>query len=176
MELMVFEDERGSFHEIWQRRRYADLGIDAEFVQDNRSVTRRKVLRGLHYQIEHPQGHLVTVSHGRVLDVGVDLRPNSPTFGRWTANELSDSQPRQIYLPPGIAHGFCVLSERAELLYKCTDFYYPEDEGGLLWSDPDVAVRWPLTDPIVSDRDNAFLPLKDIPASRLPKAPFGQTT
>jgi dTDP-4-dehydrorhamnose 3,5-epimerase len=170
IQLQVFEDERGMFAETWRSDRYRNMGIQQEFVQDNVSRSEHGVLRGLHYQVESPQGHLVTVSRGKIFDVGVDLRSNSPTFGQWIGMELSDSRPSQVYLPPGVAHGFCVISDNAEILYKCTEFYRPDDEAGLLWCDPDLAIRWPIVDPIVTERDGRFPRLKDIPQSRLPRA------
>jgi dTDP-4-dehydrorhamnose 3,5-epimerase len=163
-----FRDERGSFLETYHRDRYRKAGLDTEFVQDNRSFSQHHVLRGMHYQVHHPQGHLVTVVHGTVFDVGVDLRPQSPTFGSWLGFTLSADEPSQIYWPPGIAHGFCVLSKEAEILYKCTNFYYSDDEGGLLWNDPDIGIEWPITSPIVKERDAAFPRLRDIPPTQLP--------
>lgn len=169
IELQTFSDDRGLFTETWREDQYIDAGIPQSFVQDNLSRSGCGVLRGLHYQIEHPQGHLVTVSRGAIFDVGVDLRRDSPAFGNWVGMELSGHRLSQIYLPPGIAHGFCVISESAELLYKCTDYYYPGDEGGLLWSDSDLGIRWPVPEPIVSDRDCVLPRLKDISESRLPQ-------
>ena len=165
----VHRDERGFFLESFNLRRYAELGIVDEFVQDNRSYSRAKVLRGLHYQIEHPQGQLVYVTRGEIFDVGLDLRPGSPSFGRAFSTFLGTDHQRQIYFPPGIAHGFVVLREEAEILYKCTAYYHADDEGGVLWSDPDLAIAWPIRDPIVSERDRAFSPLKDIPKHKLPR-------
>lgn len=155
----VFRDPRGMFVETFQRQRYRDAGISAEFVQDNFSRSAKGILRGLHYQIQHPQGKLVQVLSGRVFDVVVDLREPSPTFGRWKAFELSDSNFRQIFVPPGCAHGFYVLSEFADFSYKCTDLYFPEHERSLLWNDPQIGIEWPLTDePILSNKDRAGVP------------------
>ncbi|MSP20007.1 MAG: dTDP-4-dehydrorhamnose 3,5-epimerase [Alphaproteobacteria bacterium] len=165
----VFRDERGTFYESFQRDRYAAAGIAGEFTQDNRSASMARVLRGLHYQVSAPQGHLVTVTRGRIWDVGLDLRPTSPAFGRWVGTELSADPPVQIYLPPGVAHGFCVLSDAAELWYRCVGTYRPDDEGGVLWNDPDLAITWPLRDPIVSDKDARYPRLRDLPRQRLPK-------
>ncbi len=163
IEPRVFADARGFFKETYQRNRFADVGIAAEFVQDNVSRSRRGTLRGLHFQIRHPQGKLVQALSGRIVDVAVDLRRNSPTFGKWTAVELSDENHRQIYVPPGFAHGFCVLSESADIFYKCTDYYYPEHERTLLWNDPAVGIRWPLeVEPILSEKDRRGTPLASI--------------
>lgn len=156
----VFRDPRGFFTETFQRQRYHDAGINVEFVQDNFSRSSKGTLRGLHYQIQHPQGKLVQVLRGKILDVIVDLRKSSPTFGRWFGVELSDETCRQVYVPPGCAHGFCVLSESADFTYKCTDYYFPEYERTLLWNDPALGIEWPLTDePILSAKDRAGVPL-----------------
>jgi dTDP-4-dehydrorhamnose 3,5-epimerase len=159
IEPRVFEDERGYFLETYHRQRFADAGIEVEFVQDNFSHSRRGVLRGLHYQIEHPQGKLVRVVRGEIFDVAVDLRRNSPTFGRWTSAMLSESNHRQLYIAPGFAHGFCVTSESADVIYKCTDFYSPQHERTLLWNDPALGIEWPLADPLISPKDRAGQPL-----------------
>ncbi len=165
----VFRDERGTFFETYHETRYAGAGINACFVQDNRSVSVAGTLRGMHYQIERPQGHLVTLTHGKIFDAGVDLRPGSPSFGQWTGAVLTADPPVQLYLPPGVAHGFFVLSERAEIWYRCTDFYNPGDEGGLLHDDPDINIPWPAKDPVINSRDAALPRLRDIPEERLPK-------
>ena len=167
----VFRDDRGFFLESFQAKRYAEAGIKDEFVQDNHSRSRRGVLRGLHFQVRRPQAQIVTVMRGRVFDVVVDLRTAASTFGRWLAVELSDEGPRQLYMAPGFAHGFCVLSELADLHYKVSQYYDPTDEGGVVWNDPDLAIDWPLADPKVPARDAAFPRLRDIPASRLPHDP-----
>ena len=152
----VHQDDRGFFLERYHRRRYARLpGLDLDFVQDNHSRSKRGVLRGLHFQERHPQGKLVSVLAGRVWDVAVDINAQSPTFRRWVGVQLSAENHRQFYIPPGYAHGFCVLSEQADLLYKCTDFHHADDERGLLWSDPDLAIDWPVREPILSPRDAA---------------------
>ena len=154
IEPRVFEDSRGFFKETYERNRYADVGIAAEFVQDNLSRSRRGTLRGMHYQIQHPQGKLVQVFHGEIFDVAVDLRRNSPQFGKWVGVRLSESNHRQLYVSEGFAHGFCVLSETADVFYKCTDFYHPEHERTLLWNDPGVNIQWPLqSEPLLSDKD-----------------------
>lgn len=156
----VFGDQRGFFTETYQRQRYRDAGIAAEFVQDNFSRSSKGTLRGLHYQIQHPQGKLVQVLRGKILDVVVDLRKSSPSFGRWLSFELSDETCRQVFVPPGCAHGFCVLSESADFTYKCTDYYFPEYERTLLWNDPALGIEWPLTqEPLLSPKDRAGIPL-----------------
>lgn len=164
----VFGDDRGFFLELYRLPRYAQAGIGVTFVQDNHSRSSRGVLRGLHYQIRHPQGKLVSVITGRVFDVAVDVRHGSPTFGRWVSRMLNADDHRQLYIPPGFAHGFCTLSESADVLYKCTDIYRPEDEGGVLWSDPQLAIGWPLTTPLLSAKDAVFPTLATIPAAQLP--------
>ena len=169
IEPKAFGDRRGFFYESYQRERYRDAGIPLDFVQDNVSRSRRGVLRGLHFQLEFPQGKLVSVTHGAVFDVAVDIRVGSPTFGRWAGAEINDDNHRQLYVPPGFAHGFCVLSDSVDFMYKCTDYYHPEDEGGVLWSDPDIGIDWPLSDPTLSDRDATYAPLNDIDPVRLPK-------
>ena len=156
----VFRDPRGFFTETFQRQRYRDAGIAADFVQDNFSRSAKGALRGLHYQIQHPQGKLVQVLRGKIFDVVVDLRRSSPTFGRWLGFELSDETFQQVFVPPGCAHGFCVLSETADFTYKCTDLYFSEHERTLLWNDPVLGIEWPLTDdPILSNKDRAGIPL-----------------
>ena len=160
IEPRVFGDTRGFFFESWNRRVLAAAGIDVDFVQDNHSRSARGVLRGLHYQIEHPQGKLVRVIAGEVLDVAVDLRRSSPTFGRHVAVELSEANRRMLWIPPGFAHGFVVVSDVAEFLYKTTDFWHPEHERTLLWNDPALGIDWPLDgEPIVAAKDAAGVPL-----------------
>lgn len=156
----VYEDERGFFLETWQKERYRELGITEDFVQDNWSRSTQGVLRGLHFQIKHPQGKLVSVRSGRVFDVAVDIRENSDTFGEWYSEELSEDNNLQMYVPPGFAHGFCVLSEVADFEYKCTDYYHPEDESGIIYSDPDLDIHWPDIDLILSDKDRALPPFE----------------
>lgn len=168
IDLDVHRDERGFFVETYHAERYAEAGIEEAFVQDNRSQSARGVLRGLHYQYRRPQGHLVTVTRGEIYDVGLDLRRGSPAFGRWFGTRLSARSARQLYLPPGVAHGFCVLSEVAEISYKCTDYYDPEGEAGVLWCDPDVGIPWPVDEPQISERDAGFPRMCDIPPERLP--------
>lgn len=159
LEPKVFGDERGYFYESWNKRTFAELGIDAEFVQDNHSRSQRNVLRGLHYQIEHAQGKLIRVAAGSVYDVAVDMRRSSPTFGQWVGFTLSADDKRMAWIPPGFAHGFCVTSDSAEFLYKTTDYWSPAHERTLLWSDAQLAIPWPLTaEPLLAAKDKAGLP------------------
>jgi len=161
----VFGDERGFFMETWQRRKFAEAGIDAEFVQDNHSRSVRGTLRGLHYQVRRPQGKLVRVSAGEIFDVAVDIRPDSATFGRWTASVLSADNRRMLWMPPGFAHGFYILSDSADVQYKCTDYYFPELDRTIRWDDPDLAIEWPLLGegpPILSAKDRAGRPFADL--------------
>lgn len=169
IEPICFPDNRGFFLENYQVERYHKAGIVDTFVQDNQSRSKKGVLRGMHYQIEQPQAQIVTVMRGRVFDVGVDLRLTSPTFGRWFGLELHDSGPRQIYLAPGFAHGFCVLSDWADLHYKVSRNYDPGDEGGLHWNDPDIGIPWPNDNPIVTARDANYSKFKELTESRLPR-------
>ncbi len=158
LEPRVFGDERGFFFESFSQRQFnAASGLDLHFVQDNHSRSAKNVLRGLHYQIERPQGKLVRVVSGEVFDVAVDIRPDSPTFGRWTGEVLSATNKRQLWVPPGLAHGFLVLSEHADFLYKTTDYYAPEHERCIAWSDPRLAIEWPLAGnaPVLSAKDLA---------------------
>ena len=163
IEPKVFEDDRGFFMESYHRPKFSAAGIDVEFVQDNHSRSRRGVLRGLHYQLKHPQGKLIRVIQGEIYDVAVDLRRSSPTFGSWCGCELSDRNRRQMYVPLGFAHGFCVTSEAAEVIYKCTEIYHPEDEHTLLWNDPALGITWPLAQPTISPKDERGLPLSAAP-------------
>ncbi len=161
VEPRVLGDARGYFMETWRENLFAELGIDARFVQDNQSSSGRGVLRGLHYQVRQPQGKLVRVIAGRVFDVAVDLRRGSPTCGRWTGTELSAANRRQLWVPPGFGHGFYVLSEAAEFVYKCTDYYAPEHERVIRWDDADLGIAWPLVPDVptlLSDKDLAGLP------------------
>lgn len=158
----ILGDERGYFLETWRESLFAEAGIADTFVQDNQSSSGRGVLRGLHYQIRQPQGKLVRVISGRVFDVAVDLRRSSATFGRWTGAELSAENHRQMWVPPGCAHGFYVLSDTAEFVYKCTDYYAPEHERVIRWDDPEIGIAWPLpagSAPILSDKDRGGVPL-----------------
>jgi dTDP-4-dehydrorhamnose 3,5-epimerase len=160
VEPKVFGDSRGLFFESWNRRALAAAGIDVDFVQDNHSRSGRGVLRGLHYQVERPQGKLVRVVAGEVFDVAVDLRRHSPTFGRWVGAILSADNTRMFWVPPGFAHGFVVLSDRADFLYKTTEYWYPEHERTLLWNDPEVGIAWPYDGaPTLAPKDAAGAPL-----------------
>ena len=161
IEPRIFADERGYFMETHQFQRFQSAGIDCTFVQDNLSYSTRNILRGLHFQKSKAQAKLVQAVSGGIFDVGVDLRPDSSTFGKWFGVVLSEENKRQFFVPEGFAHGFCVLSESAHVAYKCSDYYDPDDEGGLHWSDPDIAIDWPLTDPILSAKDSQFGYLKD---------------
>jgi len=163
----VFGDNRGYFMESWNRQRYRDAGLDFDFVQDNFSLSHRGTLRGLHFQNPLAQGKLVSVLQGEVFDVGVDIRRSSPTFGRWFGMTLSAENKRQFFLPPGFAHGFLVLSEMALFHYKCTDYYSPKDEQGFRWDDPDVGIKWPVENPILSKRDAAAPCLSAVPPEKL---------
>ena len=164
----VFKDRRGFFMETFNQSRYDESDIRRVFVQDNLSCSVRGTLRGLHYQIKRPQAKLIQVITGEIFDVAVDIRPGSPTFGKWTGFHLSGSNMRQIFISEGFAHGFCVLSETSHFLYKCSDFYAPDDEGGILWSDPDIGIDWPAEDPIISDKDREYPRLSDIHPENLP--------
>ena len=161
LEPRVFHDERGFFFEAWNGRVFQnDIKLDVRFVQDNHSQSTRNVLRGLHYQIEQPQGKLVRVARGRIFDVAVDLRKSKATFSQWVAYELSEDNHRQLWIPPGFAHGFLVLSEIADVLYKTTDYYDAESERCLIWNDPAVGIAWPLNgEPMLSPKDRSGLPL-----------------
>lgn len=169
VEPSVFGDERGFFLESYRADRLAEAGVTLPFVQDNHSRSRKGVLRGLHFQIKHPQGKLVRVTQGEVFDVAVDIRPGSPSFGKWYGAHLSAENHLELWVPPGFAHGFAVLTETADFLYKCTGYYRPDDEGGILWNDPDIGINWPLADPQLSAKDRAYPRLKDIPKDRLPR-------
>ena len=158
----VHGDARGFFQETWHARRYAEAGIDVNFVQDNHSRSNRGVLRGLHFQNPTAQGKLVRVARGAVFDVAVDIRRGSPTFGQWVGYELSGDNHRQLWVPPGFAHGFCVLEDGTDFLYKCTDYYAPEHEHSLLWNDPAIGIQWPEMDYLLSDKDRAAPPLSEL--------------
>jgi len=162
LEPRVFGDERGFFFESYNQRVLAEVGITAQFVQDNHSCSSRNVLRGLHYQVKHPQGKFVRVAEGEILDVAVDLRRNSPTFGRWEAVRLSGENKRMLWIPTGFAHGFRVFSEKAHVLYKATDFYLPDDERTLAWNDADLKINWEAdAEPIVSSKDQRGVAFRD---------------
>ena len=164
IEPTVFKDERGYFVETYNQNDMKEAGLDMVFVQDNQSMSVRGVLRGLHFQKQYPQGKLVRVVRGKVFDVAVDLRADSKTYGKWFGVELSDENMKQFYIPEGFAHGFLVLSDVAEFCYKCTDFYHPGDEGGLLWNDEEIGVQWPLeegVDLIISEKDKKWKGLSE---------------
>jgi dTDP-4-dehydrorhamnose 3,5-epimerase len=162
IEPTVYEDERGFFLESYNQKKFKIKGIDVQFVQDNHSKSVKNTLRGLHYQINPGQGKLVRVISGEVFDVAVDIRFGSPTFGHWVGYHLTSENKKQIYIPVGFAHGFCVLSNSAEVEYKCTDFYSAENERGIKWDDPDIGIEWPIKDPILSSKDRKNLNFKEI--------------
>lgn len=161
-------DRRGFFMETWQRDRYRQYGIDVEFVQDNLSQSKQGVLRGLHFQYPFSQDKLVYVLEGEVFDVAVDIRKGSPTFGQWEGFYLSADNNNQVLVPGGFAHGFFVMSEKALFAYKCTDFYAPTAEKGIIWNDPQIAIKWPVEKPILSEKDLALPYLKDFKKGELP--------
>ena len=165
IEPQVFGDKRGYFMETYNENDFREAGLDMKFVQDNQSSSTKGVLRGLHYQKKFPQGKLVRAIRGTVFDVAVDLRKGSSTFGKWFGVELSEENKKQFYIPEGFAHGFLVLSDEAEFCYKCTEFYHPEDEGGIIWNDPDIGVEWPLEDIDelnISDKDKVQGSFKEV--------------
>jgi dTDP-4-dehydrorhamnose 3,5-epimerase len=155
IEPKIFADPRGMFYEVYSESRYEEHGIPC-FVQDNHSISKKGVVRGLHYQVNPGQSKLVRVTRGEIFDVAVDIRKQSPTYGKWWGLSLSETNNFQLYIPIGFAHGFCVLSELAEVLYKCSDYYSPENELGILWNDPDLAIDWPVKDPILSEKDAVY--------------------
>ena len=164
----VFPDPRGYFMETFRRQPFEAAGLPYDFVQDNFSFSSRGTLRGLHYQNPGGQAKLVQVMQGEVFDVAVDIRVGSSTFGRWFGLRLSDANNRQLLIDEGLAHGFCVISETAHVIYKCTAYYAPAHEGGILWSDPDIGIQWPVANPLLSEKDQNFSRLKDIPPAMLP--------
>ncbi len=164
----VYQDSRGFFLESFSAEKYAAAGVTALFVQDNYSYSHLDVLRGLHYQLQHPQAKLVRVSRGAVFDVAVDIRRGSPTFGAWVGFELSAENHRQLFIPAGFAHGFMALTEGVDFLYKCSNYYDPHSEFGVIWSDPELAIQWPGAQPIVSAKDAAYPLLKNVPVAHLP--------
>ncbi len=172
IEPTVFGDARGFFLETFHKQRYAAYGIPgegSEFVQDNHSRSRKGVLRGLHFQLNDPQGKLVSVGTGAVFDVAVDVNPDSPTYGQWVGVELNENNHRQLWIPPGYAHGFCVLSDVADFQYKCTALYNPASDAGVAWNDPDLAIDWPIDTPLLSDKDKALPTLQQASRERLPR-------
>jgi len=168
IEPKTFTDKRGFFLETYHQQKYFECGINKKFVQDNLSCSIKSTLRGLHFQIRHPQAKLVQVISGKIFDVAVDLRPGSLTFGKWIGTHLSDENRRQMFIPEGFAHGFCVLSKIAYFYYKCSDFYSPDDEGGIIWSDSDIGIEWPVKNPIISEKDNHYPGLSELTAEQLP--------
>lgn len=171
LEPRLFRDDRGFFYESFNAEvfaRHADEGLPTAFVQDNHSRSSERVLRGLHYQLERPQGKLVTCVNGAIFDVAVDIRVGSPTFGRWTGVTLSGDAPRYLWIPPGFAHGFCTLTPVADVIYKCTELYAPADEHGVLWSDETIGIAWPVRDPLLSQKDQRYTGL-DPARTNLPR-------
>jgi dTDP-4-dehydrorhamnose 3,5-epimerase len=168
VEPRVFRDNRGYFMEIYHQKRYDQSGIRRLFVQDNLSYSVRGTLRGLHYQLPHPQAKLVEVIRGEIFDVVVDIRRGSPTFGHWIGIPLSEKNKRQLFVSEGFAHGFCVLSEEALVIYRCSDFYAPDSDNGILWSDPALAIEWPVANPLLSEKDARYPLLEKVPFDRLP--------
>lgn len=176
IEPKVFGDERGYFMETYQAKRYQEVGIADTFVQDNLSYSQKGVLRGLHVQTPHPQGKLVSVLQGEVYDVAVDIRLGSPTFGQWVGYFLNAENKRQLWIPEGFAHGFCVTNEMALFSYKCTDYYAPENEVSLRWDDPAIGIDWPLDTPSLSEKDKQALLLEDISQNKLLQYNTGEVT
>ena len=173
VEPAVYRDNRGYFMETFHQKRYKSSGIHRDFIQDNLSSSVQNTLRGLHYQIKHPQAKLIQVIFGKIFDVAVDIRPGSSTFGSWTGVHLSEKNCRQLFIPEGFAHGFCVLSATALVSYKCSDFYSPENEGGILWSDPNIGIDWPIKDPILSEKDKQYPCLSELLPNQLPPGKRG---
>jgi dTDP-4-dehydrorhamnose 3,5-epimerase len=165
---VVFQDPRGFFMETFHHKKYDEAGINGVFVQDNFSRSQKNTLRGLHYQLRHAQAKLIYVLKGEIFDVVVDIRKGSPVFGKWMSVTLSEDNRYQLYIPEGFAHGFCVMSETADVVYKCTDFYAPNDDFGVLWSDPSIGIDWPVRDPLLSEKDTKYPVLDDMPEDRLP--------
>jgi len=161
-------DARGFLLESYQKHRYEEIGITNNFVQDNHSHSIKGVLRGMHYQLKNPQGKLISVIKGEVFDVAVDIRYGSPNYGQWYGVNLSDENHYQVYIPEGFAHGFCVLSESTDIVYKCTDYYSPEDERAVIWNDPDIAIDWPINSIELSKKDSYAPKLADVPPDQLP--------
>ncbi len=163
----IFKDKRGFFMETYRQDRYETAGVTRPFVQDNMSCSVQRTLRGLHFQVRHPQAKLVQVISGQIFDVAVDIRPSSSTFGQWTGAYLTDRNRCQLFMPEGFAHGFLVLSKTALFSYKCSDYYHPGDEGGILWSDPEIGIDWPIKDVIVSEKDKKLRYLSDLSSEQL---------
>jgi dTDP-4-dehydrorhamnose 3,5-epimerase len=159
------EDSRGLFYELYHQDKYTKIGIPDTFVQDNVAQSKRDVLRGLHYQLRYPQGKLVMAVQGTVFDVAVDIRRGSPSFGQWCGFELSAANMRQLYIPPGFAHGYCVLTDTATVVYKCSRFYAPDDDHGIIWNDPTINITWPIVTPVLSAKDRALKTLAESQAT-----------
>lgn len=172
IEPQAFTDNRGYFFEVYRHDHFTDRGISTQLVQDNLSHSVMNVVRGLHYQLARPQGKLVMALDGAVFDVAVDIRKGSPSFGKWIGEILSSENHRQMYIPEGFAHGFCVLGKTATVLYKCTDFYCPTEERGICWNDPSIGIDWPIVEPILSQRDEALPTLSSVPFEHLPAFPY----
>jgi dTDP-4-dehydrorhamnose 3,5-epimerase len=169
IEPVVYRDSRGGFLESFHQEKYSRGGVDVIFVQDNHSFSTKNTLRGLHYQLKNPQAKLIYAVTGEIYDVAVDIRRGSPHFGKWMGVVLSSENRKQIYVPKGFAHGFCVLSETADVIYKCSDFYSPGDEYGVLWSDPSIGIHWPVENPLLSEKDGKNPELNQIPEKHLPE-------
>lgn len=169
----LHQDARGFFIETYHQAKFAELGITTRFVQDNHSCSVKNTLRGLHYQLQHPQAKLCRVVEGEALDVAVDIRAGSPTFGKWTSVLLSAEEHNQIYIPAGFAHGFLALTDPVQFLYKCGDFYDPQDEHGIRWNDPDLGIGWGIAHPLISEKDSRYPKLADVPLEFLPRYPKG---
>ncbi len=165
----IFRDARGFFLESYNRQKFEEIGIPDHFVQDNHSYSKQGTLRGLHYQLNHPQAKLCRVIEGQALDVAVDIRQGSPNFGKWTSLLLSAEEQNQIYIPKGFAHGFLAVSETVQFLYKCSDYYDPKDEHGIAWNDPTLNIKWGAAQPFLSPRDSAFRNLSDVAKALLPQ-------
>ncbi len=164
----IFRDHRGFFIETYSEQKYSSVGLDVKFLQDNFSHSKKNTIRGLHYQATKPQGKLVRVTQGKVFDVAVDIRIGSPSFGQSFSTILDDEKFYQLYMPPGIAHGFCVISDSADFEYKCTEYYFPNDEAGVLYNDPDLAIDWPCDNASLSEKDLNFPKLSEISEEKLP--------
>jgi len=169
IEPLIFSDDRGFFFENWNRAKYRDIGLPDEFSQDNISFSKQGVLRGLHFQCPSPQGKLVSVLEGEIFDVAVDIRKGSTTFGKWLGFKLSSSNHHQLWIPAGFAHGFCVLSTQALVSYKSSDYYSPKNESTIIWNDPSIKINWPVSNPIISDKDSRGIPLAQFSESKLPR-------
>ncbi|MCD6459913.1 dTDP-4-dehydrorhamnose 3,5-epimerase [bacterium] len=168
IEPRVFRDARGFFLEIFNSNVYFDNAIKVNFVQDNHSRSSKDILRGLHYQLNHAQDKLIQVIRGKIFDVAVDIRVGSPNFGKWVGLELSEYNHRQLFVPKGFAHGFCVLSSSADVIYKCSDYYAPNDEFGILWSCPEISIDWPSAAPVLSKKDKLYTKLSGVKKEHLP--------